>query len=261
MRRLQGATLIELVIVLVVLGIVAALSSSFVVTAVTAYNQAAERNKLILRGRAAIERLHRQLRIALPYSVRVSASGNCLEFMQLTGGANYLGQLPDANNGAPAVNFIDTAPFTLGLGGVAHVAVGAMSTGEVYTTATTASRTGVSGLNGSPATQINLTSNHRFLRNSINERVYLMADPERFCVVGSSLVHYGNYGLLTGALTDVNPGGQSALLSDDILAGTPTFSLSPATESRSALVLVNFGVSRNGETVTFNQQMLVRNVP
>lgn len=261
MRRVAGATLVELVIVLVVLGIVAALSSSFVVTAVTAYNQAAERNKLILRGRAVIERMHRQLRIALPYSVRISASGNCLEFMQLTAGASYLGLLPDASNGAPAINVIDTAPFVLGLGNASHVAVGAMSAGEVYTTATVASRAGVSGLNGSPATQISLTANHRFIRNSINERVYLMDNPERFCIAGNTLVHYSGYGLLTGVLTDADPGGQTALLSEDINAGAPTFSLSPATETRSALVDVNFGVSRNGETVSFNQQMLIRNVP
>lgn len=261
MRGERGATLIELIIVLVVLGIIAALSSSFVVTSVTAYNQAAERNKLVLRGRAVVERLHRQLRIALPYSVRVSASGNCVEFMQLTAGANYLGLLPDSANGAPATSNISTAPFSLGLGSAAHAAVGALTADEIYTTANPASRVGVSGLNGDPATQVALAAAHRFIRNSINERVYLMDNPERFCVSGSRLLHYSGYGLDTGVLGDGDPGGQSALLSEDVVAGSPSFTLSPATESRNALLSVSFGISRAGETVTFNQQMLIRNVP
>ena len=258
----KGFTLIELVVVLVVFGIIAAMGSSFVVTSITAYNQAAERNKLVVRSRAVVERISRQLRIALPYSVRVSASGNCIEFMQLTGGANYQGLLPDSNNGAPGVLSIQTAPFDLTLGGAAHVAVGAMSDNEVYTTSSTASRASISSVAGSPVTQINLQNTHTFLRNSINQRVYVMENPERFCIATGQMWHYSNYGLDVGPLGDTAPpAAVSALLSDDISALVPAFSLSPATESRNTLVDFQFAITRRGETMNVRHQVQIRNVP
>lgn len=257
----RGFTLIELVVVMVIFGIIAAMGSGFVVSSVTAYNQAAERNKLVARSQAVVERMSRQLRIALPHSLRVSASGSCIEFMQITGGANYQGILPDMSNGAPAVSVINTAPFTLSLGGGLHVAVGAMLDAEIYSTSSSASRASVSALIGAPITQINVSSPHRFIRNSINERVYVMEDPERFCVLGSKIWHYSHYGLDTGALSDGSPGGDSALMSDDVVPGAPSFALSPATESRNTLIEIKFSIRRNDESLKIEHQVQVRNVP
>ncbi|BFM12058.1 type II secretion system protein [Simiduia litorea] len=257
----RGFTLIELITVLVVFSIVAAMGSSYVVTSITAYNQAAERNKLVSRSRAVVERITRQIRIALPYSIRISASGQCLEFMQLSGGANYQAILPDSNNGAPAITAIATAPFSLSLGAAASVAVGAMADVEVYSTSASASRASIASVNGNPITQINLTSPHRFIRNSINSRVYVLDNPERFCVTSNQLWHYSNYGLNTGVLSDANPGGNSALMSDDVFSGSPTFSLSPATESRNTIVDIEFSMTRGDETLRVSHQVQIRNVP
>ncbi|MDN3640174.1 prepilin-type N-terminal cleavage/methylation domain-containing protein [Simiduia curdlanivorans] len=257
----KGFTLIELVVVLVVFGIIAAMGSSFVVTSITAYNQAAERNKLVERSRAVVERISRQLRIALPYSLRVSASGNCIEFMQLTGGANYEGILPDSSNGAAATSSILVSAFELSLGAGVHLAVGAMHASEIYTTSAIASRATIASLAGAPISQINLSQPHTFLRNSINSRAYVMDSPERFCVSAGQMLHYSNYGLDTGTLGDSAPMGDSAVMSDDVSAIAPVFSLSPATESRNTLVAIQFALSRQGETMNIQHQVQVRNVP
>ena len=257
----RGFTLVELIAVMVVFAILAAMGSGFVVNSFEAYQQTIERNTMVSRSRALIERISRQLHIALPYSVRVSASGECLEFMQLTGGASYFGQLPDVNNGAPPTSTINTAPFSLSLGSAVSVAVGAMAPDEVYNTSNTASRADVATTSGNPISQITLASPHRFLRNSINERVYVMDSPERFCVTAGQMIHYSNYGLTTGVLTDADPGGAMAIMSDDIVAGNPSFTLSPATEIRNTLVLLTFAISRNNETMNINHRVQLRNVP
>lgn len=257
----RGFTLVELIAVLVVFAVIAAMGTSFVATSFDSYTQSVERTTLVNQSRAVVERIARQLHIALPYSVRVSSSGNCLEFMQITGGSNYIGQLPDANNGAPAVSSIDTAPFTLNLGTAAHVAVGAMAASEIYTTSTTAARAGVASTDGNPITRVNLSNAHRFVRNSINERIYVTAQPERFCAIGGQMIHFSNYGLITGPVGDTSPGGVSALMADDVIAGAPTFALSPATETRNTLIAIAFSISRNGETLDISHQVQIRNVP
>lgn len=257
----RGFTLVELVAVIVLLGIVAGIGSRFVLSTMDAYQQATDRNTLVARSQSLAERMIRQLRLALPYSLRVSPSGNCIEFMQISGGANYLGILPDSKNGAPATSVINSAAFELSLGAARHAAVGAMAAAEIYTTASPASRVGVAAVNGPPITQVTLSTPHQFIRNSINERLYLADDPARFCLLGSQLWHYSGYGLDTAPLTDANPGGSAVLMSDDVVPGNPGFALSGATETRSALVQVQFGVRKNDEVIAVNQQVQIRNVP
>ncbi|UTA46578.1 type II secretion system GspH family protein [Simiduia sp. 21SJ11W-1] len=257
----RGFTLVELIAVLVVFAVIAALGTGFVASSFESYSQSVERTRLVNESRAVIERIARQLHMALPYSVRVSSSGQCMEFMQITGGSNYFGNLPDTNNGAAAVATIDTAPFSLNLGGAVHVAVGAMAPGEVYTTSTTASRATVAATVGNPVTRINLAANHRFIRNSINERVYVTESPERFCVLANQMQHFSNYGLITGSVNDADPGGVGALMANDVVPGSPTFVLSPATETRNSLITIAFGITRNGETLSVNHQVQLRNVP
>lgn len=183
--------------------------------------------------------------------------------MPISGGGNYLGLLPDADNLAPATSVIDSADIDLSLGAARHAAVGAMAATEIYTNASPASRAGVAAINGPPITQVTLGAPHRFIRNSINERLYLMDDPERFCMQGGQMWHYRNYGLDTGPLTDALPGPAvtGSLMSDDVVPGNPGFVLSGATETRSTLVQIQFGVQKGDEVVTVRQQVQVRNVP
>ena len=77
MPRNTGMTLIELVIVILIAGIVASISTSFIVTATTGYSDLVRRAKLVDAAEMSLRLIARDIRRALPNSVRVrDASGN-----------------------------------------------------------------------------------------------------------------------------------------------------------------------------------------
>src|SRR6187431_2626926 len=93
-----GFTLIELITVIVILSILASIGTGFVVKASESYQRTQTRALLVNTARQALERMTRQLRIALPYSVRITNNGNCAEFMPIAAGGHYFDPVPDAEN-------------------------------------------------------------------------------------------------------------------------------------------------------------------
>lgn len=85
--RLQarGFTLIELVMVILLLGVMVTFSSQFIGIGTQIYGDASSREQLMSDARFAMERLNRELRDAVPGSVRVEDAG---------GGAGRTGHLP-----------------------------------------------------------------------------------------------------------------------------------------------------------------------
>ena len=281
----RGFTLIEVITVVVILSIVTVMGTGFVAKSVESYDRAQQRSKLINRGRQAIERLTRQLRTALPYSLRLSndGSGQCVEFMPVTGGGNYLGpdydnngsvdqeELPTVLNAAvPAAAYsVITAPFDLNLGAGQYFTAGVMAASELYTAANPSSREEIGAIGATAIVSVPLNGAHRFMRNSINKRFFILDQPARFCISGSQLFYYDNYGMPVDGLSDIangQPGGSTAsLLADNIgdLSAITPFQLSTATQDRNAVIKITIPFdSRDGrETVELKQSVMIRNVP
>ncbi len=111
-RRLRGFTLIEAVVAIVITGIVAGMVAVFIRSPVEGYRDAQRRSELSDAADTAARRLARDLRLALPNSVRVAsdADGQCLEFMPTKIGARYRAAV-DTVNGA-ATGYGDLLDFT-----------------------------------------------------------------------------------------------------------------------------------------------------
>lgn len=256
-----GFTLVEMIFVVVILGIITSIGSGFLVSAMDSYRTAQVRNQLVQRGRLTLEQMSRELRMAAPSSVRTSASGLCVEFMPIVGAANYQGTLPDAENNRAAVNQISTGGFSFTPALAKHLLVAPFSPTEIYTNATPSARVGLGSLGSSPFVSLPLASNRVFLRNSLNRRLFIAADPVRFCLSGGNLLRYSGYGFSTNALGDGSPGGTSNLMAHAVAASGTAFQLSPGSQDRNMVVRMRLIFSNDSTSLQLHHQALVRNVP
>lgn len=268
MRRLsRGFSLIELITVMVVLAIVGTVGISFFVSFLKTYNDAQARTKLISKGRVVMEQVSRHVRNAVPYSVRISSSGSCLEFLPIVAAATYVREVPNTSHdyyGAVATSSLTTSPFTTDMGTGRHIVIGAFSSSDIYTTANPAGRVSITALSGGPFTTVNFNSSHVFTLNSDNGRAFIADNPVRYCYFSATqqFLRYTDYGLDTGAMSDAVPtGATTALMADDVSASASVFSLSAGSQDRSVLVSFNLTFSQLTQTVPLNNKILIRNVP
>jgi MSHA biogenesis protein MshO len=114
-RRSRGFTLVEAVVTIAILGIVAGMVAVFIRVPFLSYRDAVDRAELTDQADLALRRMARDIRLALPNSVRVSTSGSHpgdhLELLQTRSGARYLAAEDGAGTGQ-VLSFDDPAANT-----------------------------------------------------------------------------------------------------------------------------------------------------
>ena len=89
-RRSRGFTLLEAIAVIVITGIIAAVVAVFMQKPVQGYFSSTARLAMADTADTALRRIARDVRLALPNTVRVDASGMFLEFIPIKTGGRYL---------------------------------------------------------------------------------------------------------------------------------------------------------------------------
>jgi MSHA biogenesis protein MshO len=252
-RIQSGFTLIELITVIVILSILASIGTGFVVSATESYQRTQTRALLVNTARQALERMTRQLRIALPYSVRIINNGSCIEFMPIAAGGNYLEPVADVENGATAKSNVAASPVVIDFGTARFLAIGAMQPAELYG-ATAASRAIYQSYSGGVLTW---TPAKQWQRNSLNQRYFLLDNPQAFCIVGSELRFYADVPVANSA---VNLTAPFSIIARNV-TGTNPFSLQNGSENRHMRVNVSLDFSSDGESINYVQGVFIRNVP
>ena len=112
--RVAGFTLLELVAVILILSVTIVGSASFLRWGVLAFVDGADRQNFLEENRFIIERLSREIRNAVPASIRINANGSCIEFVPIVGSGSYL-SLPTTSSDTVVEVVADNAyTFTVG---------------------------------------------------------------------------------------------------------------------------------------------------
>lgn len=272
----RGFTLVELVVVIVVVGILAYVGANLIGGFVGGYTGAAQRQELASAGRLAVERMTREMRRALPNSVRVSGGGDQVTFLRTAGGGRYQGVGPPLSRlqtapgdtlGAPGEEFVAYGLSGLQASPAHQLAVYPLDPPGLYADlATTSSgpraridQTGGSVGNGARAIEID--PNDNFARHSPQRRIHAIDRVVSFCyVAGSDAVFM--------AVDPIGANPPTTCDATDSLLIRPVsqanFAYSEGTLARSGLIRFFLQVqdpNRPDERVDFLQEVHVRNAP
>jgi MSHA biogenesis protein MshO len=269
-----GFTLIEMVTVILILGIIVVGVSSFVIFGTRIFVESSAVDQVLSQSRFGIERMTRDIRRAVPNSMRVltatDGSYQCLELLPISTSTSYLDApiFPQtAQNSLTAIKSVGS------ITAAQSVLIYPLTTTEIYDPlGTTAKRFTVQSVaeSGDQLT-INLTQSVRFTEASPLKRLYLADNPLSYCFINTAnnieLRLYQDYGYQPNQPSPtMSPTvmGDGVLMAQNItntLAVNPAIILMPSTLITNAIVHLQPVFSVNGETFNYQHQVQVMNVP
>ncbi|TGN38541.1 PulJ/GspJ family protein [Marinobacter confluentis] len=262
MRRLSGFTLIELIIVIVLLGVVATVSVRFVALSTQGAIDVSSRQQRALAGVVISEQISRQLREALPTSVRPNGDGSCIEFIPIVAASNYL-TLP---SGSAPTSF-EAVPLPDGQSASGRVVVYGYGS-SVYNLTSPGPMSPPASMPASATAPVTVTfdsgTTHRFSAKSPEKRFYVVSDPVTLCQAGRFLYRYRNYGVKPTIGADLpGPGPDREVLAASLLPDSLEFDVIPPNFRRGAVVSFRMvlGDTDLEETTAISQEVQIRNVP
>jgi MSHA biogenesis protein MshO len=279
----RGFTLIELVITITVGSIVVAFMALFIVMPMNAYSTQTQQAALVDAADSALRFMARDLRSALPNSVRVTSGGTvtALELLATADGARYQDGGP-VSNPALALDFTaadgafaTTVPFTqltlpwtsssyyLSIYNVGVPGANAYQMANVITPAGTT----ISIAAGATANQnlVTLSPAFQFAFGSPGKRVYLVSGPVSYLcdTAAATLTRYSGYtiaGAQPASAAALSAAGATAALVAANVASCQ-FTLTTGTAERNALATLTLQISQNGQSVQLLNEVQVVNAP
>ena len=284
----KGFTLMELILVIIILGIMSVGISGFISLSTQTYMNATNRDELVGNARFVIERLHRELRNALPNSVRVkdwSGRIQCIQFVPIIASTVYT-DIPVSPE--PASKTLHVIPFNDDKNGpyqcdsaascTAFVSVYPLGNDDVYAdyTGPTGKLFRVDNIDTSVAAgepwEINLlnVSKVHFDEDSPTQRLYLVKEQISYCAVpvpqadSLTLIRFeedmteGEQGYPSGATRHYMAGYLDDFSSD---SSELPFNVLPATLQRNAVVQIHLKFTKEDESYVFDHEVHINNVP
>lgn len=260
-----GFTLLELVVVIILLAILGVSLGNITQYSMLGYIDGKDRNRLSQSGKWVSERIAREIREALPQSVRSGSNANihCVEFLPIVNSSSAL----DFPANGPISSFTAVGydlTFSAGL----MIAVMPINSASTYAVngviANVASITEMAG-----QATINLTAATNFTRRSPQARFYLLSAPVAFCLndVNGEITRYSGHAISASQAFPPS-GGSSVLLGENFSANGAVFNYQPGNLSSAGLLQINLrlqnrsrNLAANSESFEIYHEVHVRNVP
>lgn len=283
----RGFTLVELVMVMVILGIVGGMVAVFMRAPIEAYFSSGRRAALTDVADTAVRRMSRDIRKALPNSVRTSINGTdaCVEFIPTRTGGRYREQDRTASDGTGLIFSNADGKFNM-LGKNADATSDqqiqpndliaiynlGITDADAYNGDNLARVASVAA-DGVNETTITLAANKQFPLESGSKRFHVVPVEENvvaYVCNGSTLRRLVTPGTTSGALSLRNsatrfcgsassPVGSAPIIATGLSSCGFTYNGSDL--QRNGLVQITLGLSSEGETVSLYHQIHVNNTP
>jgi len=257
-RGQDGFTLTEAILVIVITGILAGMVAIFIQKPVQGFFDTARRAALVDIADTALRRISRDLRDALPNSVRVSG-GTALEFLHVRSAGRYREQGPgDPLDFTTADTTFDVLGPTVSVqSGDSVVVYNLGVTGASAYEGTTTSRRVAAAPFGAALNNVAITSTAAYPFASPARRFQVVDTPVSYVCSGTQIQRYSGYAILPAQ--PVPPAVTGALIADKVSACS--FAYAPGSTQRGALVTLNLSLTNGGETISLIYQVHVNNVP
>jgi len=275
--RSRGFSLVELVVVIVITGVIASVVGLFITGPIQGFIDQARRAELVDAAQLALTRMGRDVRGALPNSVRIS--GDSLELLLTLDGDRYRVEPPGSDSdrlefSSTETTFNTLAPLQLPDGATfpvtASVAIYPLqqpgadpyrASDKVMTAAAVVNASSVNNsVSGQTEGRVVLAAAHRFPFDSPTRRVFLVSGPVTYQCSPPQLLRYDGYPVST--FQPVPPGVTPVVIVGNVQSCA--FAFAPGTAQRNAVVSLAVSLAASGvsdERVRLIRQIHIGNVP
>jgi MSHA biogenesis protein MshO len=249
----RGFTLVEAIIVIVLTGILASAVAVFLRAPIQGYLDVARRAELTDIADTALRRIGRDLRLALPNSIRVTSGNSAIEFIPIKSAGRYRADGPG--------DFLDFS--SAGDNSFDVIGPGVDIAADDFIVIYNLGIAGANAYDGSnrrdatPAGSGLVTvsfSGGQFPFASPARRFHVVGTPVSYICAGGLLTRYWNYSFGTTA-----PAGNSGVLASNVSACR--FTYQSGVTAQNGVATLELAITKDGETANLVQQVHVGNVP
>lgn len=269
----RGFTLVEMVTVILILGILVVGVSSFIIFGTRIFVESSSVDQVLSQSRFVVERMTRELRSAVPNSVRVNTDSltyQCIEFVPIQASTSYL-SMPIAPSAAALSGTVILDDVTSKIAVNQYAWIYPLTDSDVYNSARQ-KRAQINTMAplGNRVT-LTFTAPVRFAEASPRQRIYFGSNPVSYCFEkepSANQLQVRRYADYAFTATQSKPGdmGSGVLMAQSVAnrlndSNDLPMTLTPSSLVNHAMVHLQPRFNVNGETFQYRHQVQVINVP